>query len=462
MAFKKSVLRAQTDAELLSYIINQNPILSQEIDLPVQGESIIPIGKLISSNERYKNAFINTVNLIGLTVIKRNGWDNPWNFTKRGDLNFGQQVRELMLDLCNVYDYNKEMKDDPNNTRFLKTVVPNVFNYIHEINFQKFYQTTTSDEQLAMAFSREGGLFEFIDIAISMLYESLKYDTYITDKYMLCRRILDGTTTPVQMTNYDTMSARQRVSFMKNISNMFTFRSPNYNPAGIRKATSFDDQILIVNTQFEADFSTEVLATSYFRDEADMRSRLVLIDGFDNHDTARLTELLGSAFVAFTEDELTQLKTIPAVLISREWFMDYDYTLDTNSNTKQTEFYNPTTLRNNHFLHVWRIFSTSPFENAVVFTTGTPAVTEIAISPAESTISAGQTLQLTANVTATGFANKAVTWSVTKGADQGVTVNANGLVTIPADFTPAEDAIQITATSIYTTTVTGTASITVA
>ena len=462
MAFKKSVLRAQTDAELLSYIINQNPILSQEIDLPVQGESIIPIGKIISSNERYKNAFINTVNLIGLTVIKRNGWDNPWNFTKRGDLNFGQQVRELMLDLCNVYDYNQEMKNDPNNTRFLKTVVPNVFNYIHEINFQKFYQTTTSDEQLAMAFSREGGLFEFIDIAISMLYESLKYDTYITDKYMLCRRILDGTTTPVQMTNYDTMSARQRVSFMKNISNMFTFRSPNYNPAGVRKATSFDDQILIVNTQFEADFSTEVLATSYFRDEADMRARLVLIDGFDNHDTARLTELLGSAFVAFTAEELTQLRTIPAVLISREWFMDYDYTLDTNSNTKQTEFYNPTTLRNNHFLHIWRIFSTSPFENAAVFTTGTPAVTKIAISPAESTISAGQTLQLTANVTATGFANKAVTWSVTKGAEQGVTVNANGLVTIPPDFTPGADAIQITATSIYTTTVTGTASITVA
>ena len=391
MAFKKSVLKVQTDAELLSYIINQDTVLSQEIDLPVQGESIVPIGKLISSNERYKNAFINTINLIGLTVIKRNGWDNPWNFTKRGDLNFGQQVRELMLDLCNVYDYNQEMKNDPNNTRFLKTVVPNVFNYIHEINFQKFYQTTTSDEQLAMAFSKENGLFEFIDIAISMLYESLKYDTYITDKYMLCRRILDGTTTPVQMTNYDTMSARQRVSFMKNISNMFTFRSLNYNPAGVRKATSFDDQILIVNTQFEADFSTEVLATSYFRDEADMRARLALIDGFDNHDTARLTELLGSAFVAFTEEELTQLRTIPAVLISREWFMDYDYTLDTNSNTKQTEFYNPTTLRNNHFLHVWRIFSTSPFENAAVFTTGTPAVTEIAISPAESTISAGQT-----------------------------------------------------------------------
>lgn len=142
--------------------------------------------------------------------------------------------------------------------------------------------------------------------------------------------------------------------------------------------------------------------------------------------------------------------------------MDYDYTLDTNSNTKQTEFFNPTTLRNNHFLHIWRIFSTSPFEQCAVFTSNTPAVTKIAISPAESTISAGQKLQLTANVTATGFANKSVTWSVTKGAEQGVTVNANGLVTIPSSFTPAEAAIEITATSVYTPTITSTASITVA
>ena len=32
-------------AELLSYIINSNPILSENIDLPVQGQSIAPIGK---------------------------------------------------------------------------------------------------------------------------------------------------------------------------------------------------------------------------------------------------------------------------------------------------------------------------------------------------------------------------------------------------------------------------------
>lgn len=455
----KTSLSAKTSAELLSYIINVTPELKGEIDLPVQGQSIAPIGKIIINNERYRNAFINTVNLIGLTVIKRNGWDNPWNFTKRGTLRFGQQIRELVNDLCNVYDYNENFD---NKERFLETVVPNVFNYIHEVNFQKFYQTTTSDSQLAMAFDSEDSLFDFIDNAISMLYESLKYDTYIVDKYMLCRRILDGTMTPVKINDYDNLTPRQRVSALKSISNKMTFRSPNYNPAGVRRATSFDDQIMIINTDFEADFSTEVLATSFFRDEADMKSRLVLIDAFNSHDTNRLTELLGSAFINFTSAELTQLATIPAVLISREWFMDYDYALDTESGQKQTEFYNPTTLENNHFLHAWRVFSTSPFENGAVFTSDSQGVTSVSVSPATATVSKGQNLQLSATVVTTGFANKSVTWGVDETSENaGVTITSSGKLFVPADLTGVTT-ITVIATSVYDTTKTAKATITVA
>lgn len=450
----KKTLKAKNSAELLSYIINTTPELNEEIDLPVQGQDIKEIGKIIISNERYKNAFINTVNLIGLTVIKRNGWDNPWDFTKRGTLRFGQQIRELINDLCNVYDYNENFS---NKQRFLETVVPNVFNYIHEVNFQKFYQTTTSDSQMAMAFDSEDSLFEFIDNAISMLFESLKYDTYIVDKYMLCRRILDGTVTSVQIENYDALTPRQRVSAMKSVSNKMTFRNPNYNPAGIRKATSFDDQITIINTDFEADFSTDVMATSYFRDEADMKSRMVLIDSFTVHDTARLTELLGKAFIAFTEAEIEQLANIPAVIISREWFMDFDYALDNASGEKTTEFYNPTTLENNHFLHAWRVFSTSPFEQACVFTKDKPSVTSVTVSPATATASAGQTVQLNASVVTVGFANKAVLWTT---ESEDVTVSQNGLVSIGANATAGD--YTVTATSIYDKTVSGTATITVA
>lgn len=427
----RNSLKAKTSAELLSYIINVTPELRDNIDLPVQGESIAPIGKIIMNNERYRNAFINTVNLIGLTVIKRNGWDNPWEFTKRGTLRFGQQIREIINDLCNVYDYNTNFTDKD---RFLSTVVPNVLNYMHEVNFQKFYQTTTSDAQLAMAFETED-LFTYIDDAISMLFESLKYDTYIVDKYMLCKRIVDGTMTSYKITDFATKTTREIVSEMKSVSNKMTFRSPNYNPAGIRRATKFEDQITIVNTDFDARISTEVLATSYFRNDAEMKTQLALIDGLANHDTGRLAELLGSAYVPFTDAELTALAKVPAVIISREWFMDYDYAMNTESGEKTTEFYNPITLENNHFLHAWKVFSTSPFENACVFEQDDITVTSVSVSPSTATVSKGQTLKLSASVSTTGFANKGVLWSINSVAETaGAEVNQSGELVVPSTY----------------------------
>lgn len=434
------VLKVNSDSELLSYIINVTPELTSEIDLPVQGKSIAPIGKLIMSNERYKNAFINTINLIGLTVIDRNYWDNPWEaFTERGTLNWGQSVRELIVDIANVYDYNT-FADSA--THFLENVVPNVYNYIHEVNYQKFYKTTTSDEQMAMAFNTEGGLMDLIEKVVGSLYEAYKYDKYIVDKYMLCRRILDGTITSVEIDGYGSMTPRQRVSFIKNISNKMTFRSPNYNPAGVRVATPFADQIMILNTDFEADLSTDVLATSFFIDEAKFKTDLALIDGFNNHDTARLTELLGTAYVPFTETDLTALGNVPCVIIDREFFQDYTYSLDNMSDgstngTRATNFYNPETLKNNHWLHAWKVISTSPFKQAVVFTKDvTPAVSSVTVSPSSASVSVGQDLQLTATVATTGFANKAVQWSITHDGEtregKKATIDNNGLLHIPS------------------------------
>lgn len=448
---KTNVLKnTRSNAELLSYIINQDPVLSAEIDLPVQGQDLKPIGKLISSNDRYKNAFLNTVNLIGLTVIKKNLWENPWKFTMRGTLAFGQQVREIINDLCNVYDYNSLSN---NETRFLQTVVPNVLNYIHDINFQKFYETTTSDAQIAMAFTREGGLIDFIEDIVGMLYESYTYDKYIIDKYMLCKRIIDGTVTP-SVIELENVYARQVVSQVKAVSNKMTFRSPNYNPAGIRRATSFDDQILIVSSDFEAQFSTEVLATSFFRDEAEMRSHMALCDGFGEHDEARLTELLGDQYVAFTEDEKAILNKIPAVLVSREWFMDYEYELSLDNTARYTEFFNPTTLKSNHYLHTWCVFSTSPFENASVFVDAKGEVTEVTVTPDTATLAVGAKLGLTAVVTGTGVFNKAVTWEVSN--TEVAEISPTGVLTAKAT-----GEVTVTATSIFDGTKKGTATITI-
>jgi hypothetical protein len=378
MSRKKSIsqgnLNVTNSAELLSYVINQTPILRENIDLPVQGESINGIGKIIMKNVAYKNAFLNTINLIGLTVITRNHWENPWKkFTDKGTLTYGQQVREVITDIANVYDYN-EFVNRPHD--FINTEVPNVLSYLHEINYQKFYKTTTSDEQMAMAFERED-LFSLIDDIINSLYEGMEYDYYLVSKYMLARRILDGTVTAVQIEDFATKTDRDIVAEIKGYSNDMTFRSPKFNPAGIRKATAFEDQFAIVSTKFDAKFTTNVLATSYFRSDAEMKANMELCDGFGNFDEPRLAEIFAKrddngdvipneyvdGYVPLTANEKSALQEIPAVIVGADFFQMYRYGMDAMAEGRKTEFFNPQTMRTNHWLHTWGVVSTSPFEN---------------------------------------------------------------------------------------------------
>ena len=465
-------LKVRNDSELLSYIINISPELREEIDLPRQGESLVPIGKLIVNNERFKNAFIEAVNVIGLTLIHRNYWEDPWeNFTNNGIMYFGDSFREMAVDIADVYDYN-EFANDPDH--FLENVVPNVYEYIHRINYQKFYKTTTSDAQMSMAFATEGGLLSLVDEIISSLWEGYKYDKYIVNKYMLCRRIVDGTITSVQIPDYDNLTIRQRVSFLKSISNKLIFRNPNYNPMGLRIATPFEKQIAILNTDFEADMTTDVLATSFFRNDAEMKTRLALIDGYGNHDVARLTEVLGDQFIPFTTEELTALANVPVSIIDDEFFQNKTYALDNVAETelegvmssnsagiKRTSFYNPETLKNNHWLHYWGVKATSPMKQAVVFTKDEVGVTSVSVSPSVATVYAGQKLKLSSSVVTTGFANKSVLWSVdSTSAEAGVKINQSGELSVPSDMAN-ESEITVTATSIADSTKSAEAVVTV-
>ena len=158
-----------------------------------------------------------------------------------------------------------------------------------------------------------------------------------------------------------------------------------------------------------------------------------------------------------------QLANIPAVVISDQWFMDYDYLLDAEGDSKATEWYSPTRLRKNMFLHKWGVKSTSPFEQGLVFVTNNnPSVTSVTVSPASGTIIQGQTLQMSATVVTSYFANKAVTWSVvdstTEEPVEGVTIDANGLLKVASDV--ANDLeFTVTATSIYDPSVSDTATI---
>ena len=292
---------------------------------------------------------------------------------------------------------------------------------------------------------------------------------------MLARRILDGTVTALQIEDLANKTDRDIVAEIKGVSNDMTFRSPRFNPAGIRKATAFEDQFAIVSTKFDAKFTTNVLATSYFRSDAEMKANMELVDGFGNFDEPRLAEIFAKrddngdvipneyvdGYVPLTAEEKTALQEIPCAIVGIDFFQDRYYGMNNATPTKQTEFYNPQTLRRNHWLHTWGSISSSPFENAVVFTVTAQGVTSVTVSPSTATVTKGQKLQMSAVVVTTGFANKAVYWSVdTDSYANGVRISDSGELIIPSDATV--ESVTVTATSIYDKTKTDTATITVA
>lgn len=454
-------LSTKSSEKLLNYVINSNPILKEAItDLPTQGSDVQKIGKIIMSNVRYKNAYINAINLIALTVIVDYDWRNPWeDFTDQGQIQFGQTVREMITDLVEAQDYNEHMNSA---TDFLKTEIPNVYNYMHELNFQKFYKTTVNEQELSLSFTNAEGVYNLIMGLVNKLRLSYIYDRYLVDKYQLCRRIVDGTVPAVQIPNFDTNTPRQNVAFMKEYSNNMTFMSPNYNPAGLTMATEFDNQRTIISTGLEAQISTEVLATSYFKDEAEMKTKMSMIDTFHKSDYERLAGLLGDAYEPFTEAEITKLSNVVGCIIADNFFKDYFYALDNQSDTLQTEFLNPETLMKNYWLHAWRIFSTSPFANCFCFTKEASSVTSVSVTPTTATVTAGQSLQLTAVVENTGITNKSVMWGVDSTSENaGVTIDQNGKLDVPSNITAGTE-ITVIATSIYDNSITGTATVTVA
>ena len=118
-----------------------------------------------------------------------------------------------------------------------------------------------------------------------------------------------------------------------------------------------------MDSDFNAEFDVNVLASAFNMDKADFLGRLRLIDDFTTFDNERFDVIReGSDQIEpVTADELTLMSKVKAVLVDAEWFQIYD-----NLNI-MTEDYVAAGLYWNYFYNVWKTVSTSPFSNAIVF-----------------------------------------------------------------------------------------------
>lgn len=414
-------------------------------------DSVREIGAIIMQYPVLQNEFLSAlVNRIGYVLVTSKMYANPWSMFKRGILEFGETIEEIFVNIAKPFQYDVAVAE----SQIFKREIPDVRAAFHFLNYQKFYKATIQDQQLRQAFLSWNGVADLIARIVDSMYNAANYDEFLTMKYLLARNILNGRLYPVQVDEVNTENMKSIIGAVKGVSNMLTFNNSLYNPAGVTTYTNKEDQYIIINSKFDAVMDVEVLASAFNMDKADFMGHRVLIDSFGSIDTERLNLLFADDpnYTAITPEEQQALDKIPAVIVDRDWFMIYD------NNINFTENYNGQGLYWNYWLHIWKTFSTSPFANAIVFVPGEPSVSTVSVTPSEVTIGKGQTVLLTAKVTASNFASKAVNWTLSE--NEGISIDPLGNVTVDSDYS-GSGSVTATATSVTTPSQSGQATITI-
>lgn len=379
-------------------------------------ENMADVANPILNFEGYRNEFLDALmNRIGRVWISSKSYENPLRMFKKGMLEWGESIEEIFVNIARAQQYDPSVAE----TEVFKREIPDVQAAFHRMNYQNFYKTTISNEQLRQAFLTEYGISDLITKIVESLYTGSEFDEFLIMKNTVLEAAQGGDMYPVKIPEATAENASQIVTTIKSISNQLEFMSSTYNPMGVLTHSKKRDQILLINAQLDAIIDVNVLATAFNMDKAEFMGQRVLVDNFGADD-------------------------ILACLVDREFFMVFD------NNIGFTENYNGQGLYWNYFYHVWKTFSRSPFANAIVFTTTDPTVTVTSATMTPATIAGatGGTAQGSAVVSTTGYAPKAVSWSVS-GAPAGVTITTDGLATIPAGTSAMAQKAIFTATSTY-------------
>lgn len=411
-------------------------------------DSIKAIGNVLMDYPNLQNEFIPALlNRIGRVVVTNKTYDNPWAMFKKGMLDFGETIEEVFVDIARAFQYDPAVAE----THFMKREIPAVRSAFHILNYKHFYKATIQQNDLRQAFLSWDGVNDLIAKITEAMYTAANYDEFQTMKYMLALHILRGQIYPVTIEEPTSANASAIVTAVKGASNMLTFMSRKYNLAGVANYTDKRDQIILINSAFDATMDVNVLATAFNMDRAEFMGQRVLVDGFGDLDIERLNELFkdDSTYYEISQDELDALNEIPIVVVDRNWFMIFDNTV------QFTENFNGEGIYWQYWYHVWKTFSVSPFANAIAFVPDESRVTTITVTPDTATVAKGSTLALVVNVETQGFAPQTVTYS---SDNENVTVSASGIVTIGEE---ASGTATITVKSVYTPEVEKTVTLTI-
>jgi hypothetical protein len=370
-------------------VIRENASLEYQSAVPKVSnvDDIIKVGQIIAGTPSFQNQFISAlVNRIGLVMANSASFNNPYRALKKGVLEYGELIEDIFVGLAKVVEYDPSKAE----SREFARTFPDVRSAFYKVNWRVMYPLTIQDSDLDMAFLSNGDVAGFITRLINSIIVSQEYDEFLLFKYLLIKAVAHGKMYPVAV---DGSNLKNYASEFKSYRNKTKFMKREYNEAGVRNNIEDGNLAIFIDSEFDANFDVNVLASAFNMEKADFIGKRYLIDDFTTFDNERWeiirqntiiemkgeTAETGGIIEPVTDEELALMQNVKAIMIDTDWFQVYDR----KSIMKETQV--GSGLYWNYFYHIWKILAHSPFANAIVFVDNSATITTPATFTAEVT-----------------------------------------------------------------------------
>lgn len=362
----ESTLNAST-LDILNVIrTNASPEYQSSIPQITDEKGLVKVGEALYGHSALANEFLNAlINRISMVRVKSMTFNNPYSRLKKGFFDFGDTIEEIFVDIVKAFEFS----DEKEGAREFKKYLPIVKSAFHTINWHVVYPITVENDQLRKAFLSMDGVQNLITYIVESVYKSAEYDEFLLFKYLLIKKITSGKLAPVSIGDGTNLKTAGKA--FRGTSNAMLFPKKNLNERNVLNTTPRDRQVIFMDAQFNADYDVEVLASAFNMDKATFEGALFLIDDWTTFDNDRWSVIRSECdnVEEVTDAELALMANVKAVLLDEDWFQVYD-------NLAQfTETFISSEVRWNYFYHTWKLISTSPFANAVVFVTSSATIT---------------------------------------------------------------------------------------
>lgn len=293
------------------------------------------------------------VNRIGSVIFKNSSWTNPLAILKRGMLNQGETIEEVMVGLIKAVDYDFDRDELEKEIFGFKP--HEIHTAFHKVNRKDRYGFTVNQPGLRFALLNNE-LDTFLGKQMAAAYTSDQRDEF-TIMMNLFREVdqqegyFNVNVPDVGAAGSDGAQSRALLRRIREYNNILPFLSRQYNPRGVEIAADPSELILLQTATAAAAMDVEALAATFQIDKADVKNRTITVP-----------------------QSYFGIAGVQAILTTKNFWVVADNLMET------TQMFNPAKLHTNYWLHHWQVMSASPFEPLVMFNSDRPStvITETA------------------------------------------------------------------------------------